>query len=127
MAGPSHPGWYCHRTMKTLSSAEADSGRADEGWAVITTLFAGLVLWGGIGWVLDRWLHTSFFVVVGVLVGMVLSIYAVVFRYGGRPAPASLPATSQQSPWVATWDSHLVHKSPVLADAVPTRREIECP
>lgn len=53
------------------------------GWAVIGTLFAGILAWGGIGYVLDRifdfrWL----FLPIGMVVGVAGSIYLVMRRYG---------------------------------------------
>lgn len=55
---------------------------AGEGWAVVGTLLAGIVVWGGAGWLLDRWLGTSFLVAIGVIVGAAASIYLVVVKYG---------------------------------------------
>lgn len=46
------------------------------------TLFAGIVVWGGIGWLIDLWLDTTFIRAIGVLVGLAASIYLVVVRYG---------------------------------------------
>jgi F0F1-type ATP synthase assembly protein I len=55
---------------------------ANEGWAVVSTLFAGMVVWGGIGWLIDLWLDTTFVKAIGVLVGMAAAIYLVVVRFG---------------------------------------------
>ena len=51
-------------------------------WNVVSYLISGPVMVGGIGWVLDRWLGTGFFVPVGILAGMAVSLYLVWFRYG---------------------------------------------
>jgi F0F1-type ATP synthase assembly protein I len=51
-------------------------------WNVVSYLISGPVLFGGIGWALDRWLATAFFVPVGILAGMAVSLYLVWFRYG---------------------------------------------
>ena len=72
--------------MKKPATVDSTSSGANEGWAVLSTLIAGFVVWGGIGFLLDRWLGTKFLTPVGVIVGMVLGIYAVVARYG-RPSP----------------------------------------
>jgi hypothetical protein len=53
------------------------SGGANEGWAVVGTLFAG-----GIGWLIDLWLDTTFVKAIGVLVGLATAIYLVVVKYG---------------------------------------------
>ena len=52
---------------------------ANEGWAVVGTLFAGVVVWGGIGWLIDLWLDTTFVKAIGVLA---TAIYLVVVKYG---------------------------------------------
>lgn len=44
-------------------------------------LMAGIVLYGGLGWLLGQWLgHTSAFVAVGVIVGVFLSMVLVYVR-----------------------------------------------
>jgi F0F1-type ATP synthase assembly protein I len=51
-------------------------------WNVVSYLISGPVLFGGIGWALDHWLGTSFFVPFGILAGMAVSLYLVWVRYG---------------------------------------------
>jgi F0F1-type ATP synthase assembly protein I len=59
------------------------SGRGAEAvWSIIGTLVAGVLAWGGIGWLLDRWLGTSFLVAVGIIVGMAGAFYLIIKRYG---------------------------------------------
>ena len=53
-----------------------------EGWAVLGTLLAGICVWGGIGWLVDLWLGTTFVKAIGVIVGAAASIYYVTIRYG---------------------------------------------
>jgi hypothetical protein len=55
---------------------------AAEGWAVVGTLLAGMLVWGGIGWLIDLWLDTTFVKAIGVIVGTAASIYLVVVKYG---------------------------------------------
>jgi ATP synthase protein I len=50
--------------------------------SVTAYLISGPVLFGGAGRMLDNWLGTGFFVVVGLLGGMALSLYVVWLRYG---------------------------------------------
>jgi F0F1-type ATP synthase assembly protein I len=54
----------------------------EEGWAVVSTLFAGIVVWGGIGWLIDLWLDTMFVKAIGVLVGLATAVYVIVVRFG---------------------------------------------
>ena len=73
--------------MKIRPQVKPASRGADEGWAVLSTLISGFVVFGGIGWLLDRWWDTHLMVPIGVIVGMALSIYAVVMQFG-RPDAA---------------------------------------
>jgi len=51
-------------------------------WNAVSYLISGPVVFGGIGWGLDSWLGTGFFVPAGILGGMAVSLYLVWFRYG---------------------------------------------
>jgi F0F1-type ATP synthase assembly protein I len=79
--------------MKIRPQVKPASRGADEGWAVLSTLISGFVVFGGIGWLLDRWWDTHLMVPIGLIVGMALSIYAVVMQFG-RPDAASSDAVS---------------------------------
>jgi len=52
--------------------------------SVTAYLISGPVVFGGGGWLLDRWLGTGFFVVVGLLAGMAMSLYVIWLRYGSE-------------------------------------------
>jgi F0F1-type ATP synthase assembly protein I len=46
------------------------------GWSIVSYLLSGILVWGGVGWLLDRWLETeALFTVVGILGGCALGIY----------------------------------------------------
>lgn len=51
-------------------------------WAITGTLVSGMLTWGGVGYLIDRWLDLRFFLPVGMVVGMGASIYVVYRRYG---------------------------------------------
>ena len=52
------------------------------GSTIIAYLLTGPALFGGLGWLLDRWLGTGFFTPVGMVAGMALSLYTIWLRYG---------------------------------------------
>ncbi|WP_446664524.1 AtpZ/AtpI family protein [Flexivirga sp. B27] len=54
------------------------------GVSALSYLLSGPVVFALIGFGLDRWLHTGFLVLVGLLAGMALSIYLIWFRYGAE-------------------------------------------
>jgi F0F1-type ATP synthase assembly protein I len=54
----------------------------DAGLRAFSILIAGLVFYGGLGWLLDRWLHTSWCLPVGIVVGTAAGVYLVIAKYG---------------------------------------------
>ena len=57
-------------------------GGSEVAWIIIGLLLSGVIAWGGIGWLLDRWLGTSLFLPVGILVGAAGAFYLIIRRYG---------------------------------------------
>jgi len=51
-------------------------------WSIVGYLLSGLLIWGGIGWGLDRWLVTTYCVLIGMLLGASSSVYLVWLRFG---------------------------------------------
>lgn len=54
----------------------------DTGLRILSMLVSGLALYGGLGWLLDRWLGTSWWLPVGIIAGTVAGIYLVIAKYG---------------------------------------------
>lgn len=57
----------------------------DVAWSVVSYLLTGILLWGGIGWLVDRWLDLTLFAPLGVLLGAGLSLYLVFARLDRSP------------------------------------------
>jgi ATP synthase protein I len=56
-----------------------------EAWTVLAYLISGPLLYGGLGWLADRWLGTSPWLgLVGIVGGMALAVYLVWVRYGSH-------------------------------------------
>jgi F0F1-type ATP synthase assembly protein I len=52
-------------------------------------MLSGILVWGGAGWLLDRWWETRFLTLVGMILGLGAAIYLVVVKYGAvEPPPA---------------------------------------
>ena len=51
-------------------------------WNIVSYLLSGLIFWGGAGWLLDHWLGTKIFVLVGLVLGAGASLYLIWLRYG---------------------------------------------
>lgn len=74
---------YRHDPSAPHPAAASDAMAA----TVLAHLITGPILYGAIGWLLDRWLGTSFLVAIGIVGGMALSLYVIWLRYGTSQAP----------------------------------------
>jgi ATP synthase protein I len=75
---------------------QADAWRsANQAWDVIGLLLSGILVCGGIGWVLDRLVgfERHVFVPIGMLAGMGLAIYLIYLKLGrlSDPHPTATP------------------------------------
>ena len=52
------------------------------GWSITSTLIAGMLAWGGVGYLVDRLLGTQVFVGIGIVLGGAGGVYIVYLRYG---------------------------------------------
>ncbi len=52
------------------------------GWTVFSYLIAGMVAYGGIGWLVGRAVHVALLFPLGMLVGLGISLGYIVYRYG---------------------------------------------
>lgn len=55
--------------------------READAWAVISYLLGGVILYGGLGWLLDLWLGTRGFVAGGIVLGAAAGVTLVWLRY----------------------------------------------
>jgi ATP synthase protein I len=75
--------------QKPSSAPDAEPPRTPQGdpWHAFGYLVSGVLVYGFIGWLLDRWWGTSFVVAIGILAGAGLGIYMTYLRFN-RPATA---------------------------------------
>ncbi len=52
------------------------------GWTIFGYLISGMALYGGLGWLIGRWTHVVLLFPVGMLVGLGIGVFAVIYRYG---------------------------------------------
>lgn len=53
-----------------------------DAWGAFGLVVSGVLVWGGVGWLLSAWLDNPVPVPVGLLVGMSAGLFLVWFRYG---------------------------------------------
>jgi ATP synthase protein I len=73
--------------VSALSAAAGDTG--DEltngsGYTIFSYLIAGMLAYGGIGWLIGHFTHVSMLFPIGMLVGLAISVGWIIYRYG-RP------------------------------------------
>lgn len=69
--------------MKATEFPNSDDNRqtSDMAWRSVSYLIAGLLMYGGIGWVLGHLFgHQEAFIAVGLVLGIVLALYLIYAR-----------------------------------------------
>lgn len=67
------------------SEKQADDqspGPNEDGLVALSYILAGLLFYGGLGWLGDHFLNTTWLLPVGLILGLVFSIYLITKRYG---------------------------------------------
>jgi len=60
----------------------SESPDQSTGYTALSYLIGGAVLYGGLGWLLDRWLHTGFCLPIGLILGIGLGVFLIIKRFG---------------------------------------------
>ncbi len=87
------------RSVKALQGpqlrGESRDGRSDlwadmdTGWIMVAELIAATLVWGGIGWLFDRWLGTApWLMSIGFVIGNATGMYLAWLRYTRSDADA---------------------------------------
>lgn len=58
----------------------------------LSCLIAGVLVWGGLGWLADHYLGTSFLLPIGIVLGAGLGCYMIIARFGGLSARSTSSA-----------------------------------
>lgn len=79
-------GWDAARLQPGMKYGTGKHGM-EQGMRVLSYLIAGLVFYGGLGWLGDHFLATSFLFPLGMVLGMGLGVYAVIAKFGRVTGP----------------------------------------
>jgi len=55
---------------------------SNAGWMIFGYLISGMVFYGGLGWLISRWTHLALIFPIGMLVGLGVGVFAVIYKYG---------------------------------------------
>jgi ATP synthase protein I len=78
------------------AAAENRAQGLDIGWTVFGYLIAGMLAYGGIGWLIGRAVHVPLLFPIGMLVGLGISIGFIIYRYGKQGA-VTWPSPQQRA------------------------------
>lgn len=67
-----------------LPSAGTNGESPDNAMRVLSYVISGIVLYGGLGWLVDHFWHQSWGLPTGLILGMGLSIFLIIRRFGGQ-------------------------------------------
>jgi F0F1-type ATP synthase assembly protein I len=67
-----------------VRDSAGDALSAGTGWNVFSYLIAGMLCYGGIGWLIGHFTHIELLFPAGMLVGLAISVGWIIYRYG-RP------------------------------------------
>jgi ATP synthase protein I len=59
--------------------------REGTGWAIVSYMVGGMLLYGGLGWLIGRWTHIEALTGVGLVVGIGLSLALIICRFARAP------------------------------------------
>lgn len=68
--------------VEQTSQRSAKAYALDQGVMVLSYLIGGVAVYGGLGWLGDRFLGTGFLLPLGIIAGTVLAVYAIIKRFG---------------------------------------------
>ena len=63
------------------SAPEHQPSNASDGWRIFSYMIAGMIFYGGLGWLIGHWTGISLLFPVGMIFGIVLSVVGVIVRF----------------------------------------------
>lgn len=77
---PAWSRWARHRGAPAGQERPASPPSSSVGYTYLSYLIGGMLLYGGIGWLIGRWTGVPLLFPVGMLVGLALSVALIIFR-----------------------------------------------
>lgn len=87
---------YSDSPTSEPSQHRGEMAGMDVGMRVLSYLIAGVLCYGGLGWLGDHFFGTSFLLPIGIVLGAAGGCYTIIRRYG-QVAGAAAPSTAQRS------------------------------
>jgi F0F1-type ATP synthase assembly protein I len=74
------------RVMTTNKPGEPPDGGQNAGWTIFGYLISGMLVYGGLGWLIAHWTGHPIIFPLGALAGLAFSVWLVIYRYGRSSA-----------------------------------------
>jgi ATP synthase protein I len=55
---------------------------SNAGWTIFSYLISGMAFYGGLGWLISHWTHIGAIFPIGMLAGLGVGVFAVIYKYG---------------------------------------------
>jgi ATP synthase protein I len=65
-----------------MTSGGSGSDGQNAGWTIFSYLIAGMIFYGGLGWLIGHWTRHPIIFPLGMLLGLAISVGLVIHRYG---------------------------------------------
>ena len=91
-------GVMTQQAQRDQSGSAQDRAAMDQGMRALSYLISGVLLYGALGWVGDHFLHTSFLLPLGIVLGAAFGIYSTIRRLSvtDLDSKAGSPATTKE-------------------------------
>ena len=60
---------------------EQRPARESDGWQILSYMLGGMILYGGVGWLVSHWTGIAILFPVGMILGIGLSVAMIIFRF----------------------------------------------
>jgi ATP synthase protein I len=83
------PAVNCRLAGMTAGGSQESSGqqqppqapRESDGWQILSYMLGGMLLYGGLGWLVGRWTGIALLFPLGMILGIGLSVALIIFRF----------------------------------------------
>jgi F0F1-type ATP synthase assembly protein I len=70
------------RGMTADKPRQPPDGGVNIGWTIFGYLISGMLVYGGLGWLIGHWTGHPLIFPLGMLAGLAFSVWLVIYRYG---------------------------------------------
>jgi F0F1-type ATP synthase assembly protein I len=64
-----------------MGGPQPPSPRESDGYLILSYMLGGMILYGGIGWLVAHWTHIAILFPLGMILGIGLSVAMIIFRF----------------------------------------------